>query len=150
MNAKNRNEHKWNPFLSSGKHSWTVFLFDSTQMVATNTLNSLFHLLDTHSSTSVLTFPKLSSKTKHEPGRLRLEGGREQMYCQQVGKKHPGDFPLFHSREEKAVRGKVAFYYIKLSNRYVSGFSMVSESPEKCSVKYLLHDLGFKYVHHFM
>ena len=119
-------------------------------MVATNTLNSLFHLLDTHPSTSVQMFPKLSSKTKHEPGRLRLEGGREQMYCQQVGKKHPGDSPLFHSREEKVVRGKVAFYYIKLSNRYVSGFSTVSESTEKCSVKYLLHDLGFKYVHYFM
>lgn len=72
------------------------------------------------------------------------------MYYRQVGKKHPGDSPLFHSREEKAVRGKFAFYYIKLSNRYVSGFSMVSESPEKSSVKYFLRDLGFKYVHYFM
>ena len=65
---------------------------------------------------SVLQFPKLSPKTKHEPGRLQLEGGREQMHRQQVGKKQPGDSPLFHSREEKGVRGKVAFYYIKLSN----------------------------------
>lgn len=72
------------------------------------------------------------------------------MHRQQVGKKQPGDSPLFHSREEKGVRGKVAFYYIKLSNWYVPGFSMVSESLEKYSVKYLLRDLGFKYLHYFI
>lgn len=54
--------------LSIWKASMDCFPILSTWKVAINTLTSLSHVLDAQTSTSVLQFPKHSSKTKHEPG----------------------------------------------------------------------------------